>query len=248
MKLRFSLLAGALGSALVLTGACVAQTAAHGVAISHIDTSVNPGDDFFRYANGSWIKQTEIPGDRGAVNVFSLLDNISSKRTSEIIEEVAKSKPAAGSEQRKIADLYNSYMDEKAIEDAGLKPVQAQLAAIQKIKDKRELAKALGETLRLDVDALNNTNFHTPNLFGLWVAPGFHDTAHYQPYLMQGGLALPDRQYYLADSKHMQEVREAYLKHVSAVLKLAGFDNTDARAKAIFDLEHAIAEKHWSLA
>ncbi|MDR3762613.1 MAG: M13 family metallopeptidase [Acidobacteriota bacterium] len=248
MKLRHSLLAGALGSALVLTVAGAAQTSTHGVAISHIDASVNPGDDFFHYANGTWIKQTEIPADRGSVNVFSLLDNISSKRTSGIIEDVAKSNPAAGSEARKIADLYNSYMDEKAIEDAGLKPVEAQLASIQKIKDKRELAKALGETLRLDVDALNNTNFHTQNLFGLWVAPGFHDTSRYAAYLLQGGLALPDRQYYLSDSKHMQEVREAYLKHVSTVLKLAGYDNPDARAKAIFDLEHAIAEKHSSLA
>src|SRR5262249_13149791 len=110
------------------------------------------------------------------------------------------------------------------------------------------LARAFGETLRADVDALNNTNFHTPNLFGLWVAPGFNDSDHYAAYLMQGGLQLPDREYYLADDQHMREVREKYQTHVSAMLKLAGFTDTDARATRIIGLEHALAEKHLSLA
>ena len=107
-----------------------------------------------------------------------------------------------------IADLYNSYMDEKAIEAAGLSPIKAQLDAIAAIQNKHQLAHELGKTLRADVDALNNTNFHTANLFGLWVAPGFHDSGHYAAYLLQGGLMLPDREYYLAKSEHMVKVRE----------------------------------------
>jgi putative endopeptidase len=122
------------------------------------------------------------------------------------------------------------------------------LDSIAAIHDKRELARALGETLRADVDPLNNTNFHTPNLFGLWVAPGFVDYEHYSPYLLQGGLEMQDRQYYVDGSDRMRDVRAKYQTHISAMLKLGGFTEMDARAKRVLDLEHAIAEKHRSLA
>jgi putative endopeptidase len=110
------------------------------------------------------------------------------------------------------------------------------------------LARALGETLRSDVDALNNTNFHTANLFGMWVAPSFNDSDHYIAYLMQGGLQLPSRDYYLTDSDRMRNLRTQYQSHISTMLKLAGFTDTDARAARIVELEHALAEKHWTLA
>ena len=219
----------------------------HGIATSHMDRSVNPGDDFFLYANGEWLRATELPADRARIGVFSKLDDISSKHTAAIIEEAAKSNPAAGTDARKIADLYNSYMDEKAIEAAGLTPIKAQLDAIAAIGNKHQLAHELGKTLRADVDALNNTNFHTANLFGLWVAPGFHDSGHYAAYLLQGGLVLPDREYYLATSEHMVKVRERYRAHVAAIFKLAGYDKPEERAKSVIELEHAIAEKHWTL-
>jgi endothelin-converting enzyme/putative endopeptidase len=220
----------------------------HGVQLSHIDHSVKPGDDFFEYANGAWIKETTIPPDRASVGVFNELFELTSKRTADLIQEISKSNPAAGSPQRKIADLYNSYMDEAGIEKKGLAPAKPYLDRIAKIKDKKELAHALGESLRADVDALNNTNFHTPNIFGLWVAPDFNDPEHYTAYLLQGGIVMPDREYYVSDNPNMKELRDKYVKHISAMLKLAGFSDTDAKAQRIFDLEHAIAEKHWSLA
>src|SRR5580704_17662653 len=120
-------------------------------------------------------------------------------------------------------------MDEAAIEARGLDPLRPHLEAIAAIRDKHELAHALGESLRSDVDALNNTNFHTANLFGLWVAPGFNDSEHYAPYLLQGGLQMPDREYYLADNDRMRNVRAKYQAHVSNMLKLAGFTDTDTR-------------------
>ena len=220
----------------------------HGVAVANMDRSVKPGDDFYLYANGDWLKRTEIPADRAGVNVFTQLSDISNKRTADLIEEIAKSNPAAGTPTRKVADLFNSYMDEAGIEGKGLAPLKPHLEAIAAIRDKKELARALGETLRADVDALNNTNYHTANLFGLWVAPGFHDSEHYVPYVLQGGLQMPDREYYLSDSEHMKQVRAAYQTHVSAMLKLAGFSDTDTRAKNIFELEHAIAQTHRTLA
>jgi putative endopeptidase len=220
----------------------------HGIDVAAMDKSVKPGDNFFEYSNGAWVKSTEIPPDRGALSVFALLDQESNKRASSLIEDAVKSNAAPGSGGRKIADLYHSFMNEAAIESKGLAALKPHLDAVAAIKDKQELARALGETLRADEDALNNTNFHSPNLFGLWVAPDFSGSEHYTAYLLQGGLTLPDREYYLSDNQHMRTLRTDYQKHIAAMLKLTGFSDTDARAKRIFELEHAIAERHWSLA
>ena len=220
----------------------------HGIAVANMDRSITPGDNFYLYANGDWIRRTVIPADRAAVGVFSTLDDVANKNTAALIQEAAKSNAPAGSNTRKIADLYNSYMNEAAIEAKGLAPLHPQLTAIAAIQTKRELARALGESLRADVDPLNNTNFHTANLFGLWVAPGFNDSDHYTAYLLQGGLELPDREYYLSDSVHMKEIQAEYQTHVSAMFRLAGFDDADGRAARVIALEHAIAETHTSLA
>lgn len=224
------------------------QAAARGIAVSHIDRSVRPGDDFYTYANGAWLQKTEIPADRSRVGVFSLLADRADDQTRVLVEEAAKSDAASGSNARKIADLYKSYMDEEAIEKHGMERLRPRLQAISAIRSRKDLARTLGEELRKDVDPLNNTNFHTMHLFGLWVAPGFADSEHYTAYLLQGGLALPDREYYLAGREHMREVRAKYLAHVAAIMKLAGFDNPETRAKGIVELEHAIAEEHRSLA
>ena len=224
-----------------------AKPQTHGINVANMDRSVKPGDNFWLYCNGDWMKRTEIPPDRAGLSVFSMLDNIANKNTADLIEEIAKSNAAAGSGKRKIADLFNSYMDESGIEAKGMAPIEPQLKEIAAIKDKKQLANALGKTLRADVDALNNTNFHTNHLFGLWVAPGFNDSEHYTPYLMQGGIQLPDREYYLGEGEHMKQIRDKYVPHIAATLKLAGFSDTDARAQRILALEHAIAEKHWTL-
>jgi endothelin-converting enzyme/putative endopeptidase len=242
----------AFGAALVLSSAALAQPApapeTHGIALNQLDRAVNPGDDFYLFANGGWLKHAEIPPDRGSIGVFSTLDDTASKRTAAIIEEASKANAKPGTGTRKIADLYNSYMNEEVIEAKGLEPLRPRLKAISEIKDKRGLARALGESLRADVDPLNNTNFHTADLFGLWVAPGFHDSAHYNAYLLQGGLVLPDREYYLSGSERMQNIRTKYQAHVAVMLKLAGFGDSEARAKRILELERAIAGKHTSLA
>jgi len=225
-----------------------APTEHHGINAANLDRSVKPGDDFFEFANGEWLKRTEIPPDRSVLSTFSFLENLSNKRTAALIEEDAKGNSPSGTSARKIADLYNSYMDEAAIEARGATPLRPHLESIAAIKDKRELAHALGESLRADVDALNNAVFHTANLFGLWVAPDFDDPDHYAAYLMQGGLGLPDREYYVSKKDRMRDICTRYRTHVSAMLKLAGFTDTDVRAAHIVELEHEIAEKHLSLA
>jgi endothelin-converting enzyme/putative endopeptidase len=222
--------------------------AQHGVQPSHMDTSAVPGDDFYTYANGSYLAHTEIPTDRTSISGFSTLADIVNKRVAAIIEATAKSNPAQGTDAKKIADVYASYMDEKAIDAKGAAALKAHLAEIDAIADQKQLATALGHSLRADVDALNNTNFHTANLFGLWVAPGFNDPDHYAPYLFQGGLQLPTRDYYISDAARMKGIRETYLAHVAAEFKLAGYNQPEQRAESVLKLETAIALKHVSLA
>ncbi len=252
MKKHLSFSGAALTCVLLSISALFAQNTpgqeGHGIVVENIDRSVKPGDNFYEFANGSWIKRTEIPPDRAGVDVFTKLADLGNKRTADLIQEISKSNPAPGSDLRKVADLYNSYMDEAGIEAKGLAPLKPHLEAIAAIKDKKQLAHALGETLRADVDALNNTNYHTPNIFGLWVAPGFHDPDHYVPYLMQGGLQLPDREYYLSDSEHMKKVRTQYQAHIANMFKLAGLADGEVRATRVMELERAIAKVHLSLA
>jgi putative endopeptidase len=220
----------------------------HGISISHMDRSIKPGDNFYEFANGAWLQKTEIPADRASIGGFTALDVIANENTHNLIDEAAKAKAAPDTPTRRIADLFNSYMDEAGIESRGIAPIKPHLDAIAAIHDKRELAHALGETLRSDVDALNNTNFHTANLFGLWVAPSFNDSEHYTAYLMQGGLQLPSRDYYVTDNERMRGLRTQYQAHISKMLSLAGFTDTDARAGRVVELERAIAETHLSLA
>jgi putative endopeptidase len=220
----------------------------HGIAITNMDPAVKPGDNFYLYANGAWVNRTQIPADRAGYGVFTLLSDLSTKRTNQIIEDAAKSNPSAGTNARKIADLFNTYMDQTRIESLGLAPLQPHLKEIAAIRDRRELALALGKSLRVDVDMLNNTHLTTPNLFGLWIAPGFSDSDHYVPYMLQGGLALPNESYYLQDTDAMKKIRERYTEHVTTLLRLASFEHPDTRAQAVINLETAIAKTHLSIA
>jgi putative endopeptidase len=219
-----------------------------GISIPNMDPAVRPGDDFYLYANGGFIARTKLPADRAGIGVFSALSDLSFKQTASIIEDAAKSSASAGSNERKIADLYHSYMDEAAIESHGMATLKPHLAFIETIRTRKQLANALGLTLRADVDALNNTNFHTQNIFGLWVAPSFNDPEHYAPYLLQGGIELPNRDYYLSDTDSMKEIRTKYKAHIAAMFRLAGLSDPDARAIRVISFETAIAKQQLSLA
>jgi endothelin-converting enzyme/putative endopeptidase len=225
-----------------------AQTQGPGISISNMDPAVRPGDNFYLYANGAYIARTKLPADRAAMGVFNTLLDLSFKQVASIIDDATKANAPAGSDERKITDLYHSYMDEAAIESHGLPALKPHLAEIAAINTKSELAHALGLTLRADVDALNNTNFHTANIFGLWVAPSFNDPDHYTPYLLQGGGELPNRDYYLADSDSMKSIRAKYQTHIAAMFRLAGLSDPETRATRVLALETAIAQKQVSLA
>ena len=204
-----------------------------------------PGDDFYAYANGEWMAKTEIPGDRGSWGSMAVLAEDTNARIVKLIEDAAASKTAS-SEARKVADFYNAYMNEAAIESAGLAALKPRLAKIDAIKDRAALSRVLGEFLRADVDPLNATNFNTPNLFGVWFNQGLTDPSRNLPYLLQGGIGLPDRAYYLDNSPKMAELRTKYQQYIGAMLKLAGYDRAEERAAKIFALESELAGSHAS--
>ena len=224
------------------------QPVVHGISISNMDPAIEPGNDFYLYANGAWIARTRIPADRASVGVFTGLLDKSRRNVAAIVQQAARANAPAGSNERKIADLYASYMNAKGIDSLGLKPLQPKLSQVQAISNKRQLAAMMGSLLRADVDPLNNTNFHTMHLFGLWTSPGFRNSADYAVYLLQGGLVLPSSEYYLADSAHMRQIRAKYVAHIAAMLHLAGYTGVNARAARILALEQAIAKVQESLA
>lgn len=216
----------------------------HGLDLAGMDKSVNPGDDFFGYANGEWMKTTPIPNDRSSYGVFDILAEEANRRTADLIKEASKS--AGDSEASKVGDYYDAYMNEKAIEDKGLSPLKAELQEIEAVASKRALAQVLGGEMRADVDPLNNTNFYTDRLFGLWVSPDFNNPTRNVPYLLQGGLGLPDRDNYLSTEATDVELQAKYRAHIAAVLKLAQVRDADAQAARIYDLERKIANAHVS--
>ncbi|TLY52787.1 MAG: M13 family metallopeptidase [Gammaproteobacteria bacterium] len=247
MTRKQRLLAVALSCAIVAIAAAASTTqVTHGIDLAGIDRAVAPGDDFFAYANGTWDKSAEIPADRSSWGVSGELTEKTNQQVRELLEGAASGTAAPGSNAQKVGDFYASYMGEAAIEAKGIAPLKPEFTRIAAIKDAHSLSAYLGSMLRADVDALNNTNFYTPNLFGVWITQAFDDPKRNVPYLLQGGLGMPDRDYYVTESPRMAELRSKYRAHVAAVLKLAGVAEAEAKAERIFALETKIAKAHWS--
>ena len=246
------ILAAAIAAVLCGSPALAATpAAAHGpdigIDLAGIDHAVKPGDNFFDYANGKWLATAKIPADRSSTGTFLKIFELTEKHTADLIQNAGKSHPAAGSNARRIADYYAAFMDEAAIAKHGLAPLKPELAAIDAIASKSDLARVLGSRLRADVDPINATNFHTENLFGLFVTQGLEDPSHTIAYLLQGGLAMPSRDYYLSTDPHMAAFRTQYHAYVVALLKQAGIADAAAKADTVIALETKIAKAQESL-
>jgi len=212
-----------------------------GIDIAGMDRTVDPGDDFFGYSNGGWMKSTEIPADRTSFGAFDFIFDDVSKRTADLITAAGSSN---NPEAKMVADYYKAYLDESTIESRGLEPLKSQLDAINAIKDKAELSRILGSQLRDDVDPLNSTNFYTDHIFGVWISADFNDPKKNVPYLLQGGLGMPDRDNYINSDKQNTDLQAKYRTHIVTLLGLAKIGDAEAKAQRIYDLEHKIAEVH----
>jgi putative endopeptidase len=205
----------------------------YGFDTKGMDTTAKPGDSFYRYANGSWLDHTPIPADKSNYGMFSVLSDQSDERTKEII---LGAKGAAGTEERKIADYYAAFMDEAAIEKAGLTPLQPELDAIAKIKTPKDVVLAFAAQARL----LRSMPIGTS------VGQDDKDPEHYLANLGQGGLGLPDRDMYDAKNKQFQPLRDGYKKWLSTALSWTGVKDADKRAAAVYALEEKLAATHWT--
>lgn len=215
-----------------------------GFDVAGMDRNVAPGDNFFAFANGGWVKNTAIPEDRSRFGSFNVIAEKTQQATRAILEGAAGNAQGTG-EDRMIGDYYAAFMDEAGIEQRGMAPVQAQLQAITGIADKAALASALGAGVGADVDLLNATDFYTDHLFGLWVSQDLLQPERTAPYLVQGGLGMPDRDFYLGEGR-MADLRATYQAYIANLLQQAGMADPAGKAQRILALETRIAQVHAS--
>jgi predicted metalloendopeptidase len=211
-----------------------------------MDRTVKPGADFFMYANGGWYAKAEIPADRASTGVDFRLAEQAEQRTRDLLEAAALAKAAAGSDTQKIGDYYASVLDEATIEARGIKVMNKVLDRIARLEDGKALSELLGSQLRADVDPLNNTSFHTDHVLGLFVEQDLNDPTRYAPYLLQGGLGMPDRSYYLDPAAPMEALRTKYQAHLATMLRLAGIKDPAGKAARILAFEKRLAAAHAS--
>ena len=204
-----------------------------GLDLNHIDLTVRPQDDLFRFMNGKWLKESVIPDDRASDGAFYWLYEQAEKQVKQIILDQAASNAAGGSNAQKIGDLYNSFMDEEKIEQLGITPIAKDLAAAASFKTTDEFFQILGE---LESQGLSG-------LFYSYVSTDNKDSSKNIVYLGQSGLSLPDEAYYREGE--YQEVRDAFLLHVEKIFKLAKLPDGKAAAKQVLELETQIAACHW---
>ena len=207
-----------------------------GIVLGNLDRSVRPQDDFFRFVNGHWLTNTEIPADRSNYGAFTLLEEGAERSLRSILDEAAKQPGEPGSDRQKIGDFYASFMDEAAIETRGLEPLKDELTRIDQIASRQDLARYMGEAQRLGV----------AHPFAFFISINKKKSSEYIPTVYQSGLGMPDRDYYLSNDQRMKDIREKYLAYVKDLLAVAETPNAEELAKRIVALETRFAKAHWT--
>lgn len=199
------------------------------------DAGVRPQDDLFRHANGTWLKNTAIPADKPDFGAFTQLRDRSDERVRKLVEELSARAAPPGSIEQKVGSFYRAYMDEAAIDQAGLAPVQPWLAQIDALKTKAELAALLGRLQGLSATPVEP-----------WVDADAKDPGINRLQLWQGGLGLPDRDYYLDVNERYAKARAAYRDFLQTVFRLTGHADPAAGATAVYALERRLAQAQWT--
>ncbi len=228
------LLAASVVALLPLTAAASSTTAAlgtFGIDTSQMDRSIKPGDDFYRYVNGKWLATTTIPADKSRYGSFDVLRDKSETDLHVLLNELIESPPTDPT-QKKVVDLYTSWMDEATIEKRGITPLQPDLDRIAAAKNKTDLMRLIG-----------SPQMSAP--FGFGIQPDPADTSRYKVFIGQAGLGM-GRDYYTNKGAEYDAFRTAYQNHIATILKLTGDADSRNNAKAIFELETALAQVQWT--
>jgi len=217
------------------TDSAPAEKARHsGLIPEYMNTGVRPGDDFNAYVNGGWIATAEIPADRASDGVGLMVHEQSQENVKTIIEESAEGDFAKGTDEQKVGDLYKSYMDMDTRNGLGTKPLETELARIEALENYRDLAIYFAEANKLGINM--------PIALSQYV--DFKDPNTYMMYTWQGGLGLPDREYYFEEGEKAEAIREAYVRHIQKMYELAGLPDGENAAQMIMALETRIAAEH----
>ena len=226
---RLAALIGAL-----LCAPAIAAPLASGLDVAGGDASVRAQDDLFRAVNGGWIAHTTIPADKPSYGVFIQLRDLSDQRVKAIAEELAGKSFASGTIEQKVATFYRSYLDTAAIDKAALAPIDPTLKRISAIQTRAQLIAAFGHLAGIA---------NTPVRLGVSSDPKHPD--RYLTSVRQGGLGMPDRDYYLKDDARFAKARTAYQTYLEALFRLAGDPQAAESAKRVFALEVRIAQTQW---
>ena len=204
-----------------------------GIDTAQMDTSLKPGDDFYRYVNGKWLASFQMPADKARYGVFDALRDKSESDVHTLLDELAKTPPPADSVQQKVVDFYKSWMDEAATEARGIEPLKADLDAINAASTKGDIEKLMGKV-----------DYSGP--VGLYISPDPADPTKYVVNVTQAGLGMPNRDYYLNKGARFDAYRAAYKGYVTKIFELIGDPKPAASADAIIALETKLANVHWS--
>ncbi len=229
-KLR---LAALLAYTPILANAALAEGVRSGIQAADMDTAVRPQDDLFEYANGTWLRTVPIPPDRSGYGVVTLMSERSLVQQRELIEAAQTS---TDPEVRKVGDLYASFMAEARIERAGARPLHAELQRVAALKRSADIGPLMAQ--------LDRTGISVP--LGGYVRPDARHSTQYAFWLSQGGLGLPDREYYLSDDARLVEFRRKYREHIEKMLRLLGDARPGKNADDILALETALARIQWT--
>lgn len=214
-------------------------TEKHGLMLENIDTTVSPREDFYLYANGAYVKRTQIPAEESRWGVFSELREANTARLREIMEEASKSSAPKGSIEQQIGDYYHTAMDTAAIEALGVSAIQEDLDRIDAMQSKLDLAPLAASFHRRRISGL----------FSFWIDQDAKDSERYIPNLYQGGKGLPDRDYYLDRSSKREEIREKYRNFLASLLILSGEEEAAAneRASLVLAMESEMAQNSMAI-
>jgi putative endopeptidase len=207
-----------------------------GIDLQYVDSSVRPQDDAYQYLNGKWLRTFQLPADRALVGSFSAIEDRTEEQLRGIVEGLDQGAAAGDPDAKKLADLYASYMNEAQLETLGFKPLQAEFAAIDAIKDMNALP-----TL---VARMNTIGAGAP--YGLFINLDARNSTQYAVSLAQSGLGLPDRDYYLKDDAKLKDARLAYKAHIEKMLGMIGAPKAADDAANILNLETALARIQWT--
>ena len=224
----------------------------YGVDASGMDRSIHPGDDFWSYVNGSWARTVEIPPDRGALSQVSRLNDLAASQVRAIVEEWVARRDSLAGDDRRVADYYAALVDQGAIEARGGAPLLEELRPVRAAATHSALAAEMGRLARswVGTPPLGRMPRYFPSPFSLWIGQDSRNPERYVPGISQGGLGMPNRDYFRNDDEASRRTQQAYREHIATMLRLTGVEGeaAAARAAAVYEFERRIAEAHWPLA